>query len=190
MDSGWKKEEFECYVKDRNGFEIPAKCEFKYKADDYLEVGLVSVKDENGKNIEVSDSDRQNLENQFVWWEYRHLYGRPVHEERKKIAKELLHIAKSLIAGDGDDSLDDFDLIEEAADKIEKKYPELEKKEMDYSGGVMLIYDYKNICISVECVENEYCVTIQDKDNEYRIMSEETFDSEDAMLNGIGKYLK
>lgn len=106
MKDEWKEVEFECLAKNKDGFDVPVKGVFKCRYGESVEAVLVSLKDENGRNVEVSAGERERIENDCAWHEYKNEYGSVVisNEKKAKVARELLKLAKMLVSDEDDDN--------------------------------------------------------------------------------------
>lgn len=98
--SDWKEVEYQCLVKDKNGYDVHATCKFKCHYGDSVEAVLVSIKDEKGKSIDLTESERERIEGECSWNEYKREYGSlcdiRIRDDGKKVASELLRIASIL----------------------------------------------------------------------------------------------
>lgn len=105
MKDGWKEVEYSCFVKNKDGFDIPVDGVFKCRYGDSVEAVLVSLKDENGKNVDVTEGEKERIEGDCAWHEYKNEYGSTAlyKEKKAKVARELLKLAKMLVSNeDGD----------------------------------------------------------------------------------------
>ena len=104
MKDGWKEEEFECFVKGKDGFDIPVKGTFKCHYGDSVEAVLVSLKDGNGRNVDISEGEKERIEGECAWYKYKSEYGSVGLSREKKarvaVARQLVRIAKDLMRRD------------------------------------------------------------------------------------------
>ena len=101
MKDEWKEVEFECFAKNKDGFDVPVKGIFKCRHGDSVEAVLVSLKDENGRHVDVSEGEQERIEGECAWYEYKNEYGSvglcKEKRARVEVARQLVRIAKDLM---------------------------------------------------------------------------------------------
>ena len=101
MKDEWKEAEFECFAKNKDGVDVPVKGIFKCRHGDSVEAVLVSLKDENGRHVDVSEGEKERIEGECAWYEYKNEYGSvglcKAKRARVEVARQLVRIAKDLM---------------------------------------------------------------------------------------------
>lgn len=187
----WTKDEFECFVKDADGFEIPVACEFRSRVGDWLEVELVSAKDSDGRKVDVCEEDRSRLENQFLWWKQRHVYGDPYgskQDERRRIARELAKIAKDVMAYGVKTEF--YDVARNAFDSLLARYPDRFKEDEDSrkrADWLEYTCSYGPLDIEVEYDMEKFYVRCFDG---FKLMFEDRYSEASEMVEGISLHFE
>ena len=118
MKEEWKEVEYKGFVKNSEGFDTPVVGTFKFRFDETPEAQLVSLKDMNGKKFDVSEPEKERIEKDCAYEVYRcwRSSSHPVVQERMrksdlKIARQLIRLAKSLVASDDELTLEEVQYI-------------------------------------------------------------------------------
>lgn len=118
MKEEWKEVEYKGFAKNSEGFDTPVVGTFKFHVGETPEASLISLRDMDGRKFDVSEPEKERIEMDCAYEVYRcwRSSSHPVVQERMrksdiKIARQLIRLAKSLVASDDELTLEEVQYI-------------------------------------------------------------------------------